>query len=420
MIDDNIRQLESPDPTERRTAILAVGKAGDPRALPFLLKIYKNDPDPVLRELALRAGRHIRDTQTQTAQSPAVPPPVTQPVSQPVRPSPAPLSPVPLSQVTPAPTSPVTELSPLTPAPLAPVRKLPTEREKALAKGRLDLAIGQKLQGQNGKATESLAEAVRYDPDLAVDTVALNLAANLTGISDVKQAMAEIVKRAEAQRAQGGRIAGPKKLLGPAEASPMTDTLLEILVFFVIVLVLSLITTVVLSRQSDEIIQTLATQGRYLQTNPFRGQGSLFVVLVAFVSAIGATIITLLSDTVFYMVGMALGGVGDWFRVVGAVMRVQIVCAIISIGLALLSLWLTSTAGSAPADLEESQKIWDWLSLINIPVGLVALIPMAQCVGRAHEIGFLKGLVTMIGGSIVQCCACFAISWCAVTNLLSR
>jgi hypothetical protein len=53
-------QLKSRDPTVRRQAIVRLGKSLDERALPLLAGVYRGDPDPELRELALKAGKHIR------------------------------------------------------------------------------------------------------------------------------------------------------------------------------------------------------------------------------------------------------------------------------------------------------------------------------------------------------------------------
>ncbi len=53
-------QLKSSDPTVRRQAIVKLGKSLDERALPLLAGVYRSDPDPELRELALKAGKHIR------------------------------------------------------------------------------------------------------------------------------------------------------------------------------------------------------------------------------------------------------------------------------------------------------------------------------------------------------------------------
>src|SRR5947209_3519053 len=62
MFDLSVQQLDSPDPAVRRNAIIALGKSADGRALNVLAKVYRTDPDPALRELALKAGQHIKTT----------------------------------------------------------------------------------------------------------------------------------------------------------------------------------------------------------------------------------------------------------------------------------------------------------------------------------------------------------------------
>ena len=60
MIDQWIQQLKSPDPEQRRQAIVALANTRDPAALAPLAAIYRGDPEPALREMALKAGRYIR------------------------------------------------------------------------------------------------------------------------------------------------------------------------------------------------------------------------------------------------------------------------------------------------------------------------------------------------------------------------
>lgn len=60
MSQDLIAQLRSPDANTRKQAIIELGRSLDERALPALKYIYQNDPVPALRELALKAGKHIR------------------------------------------------------------------------------------------------------------------------------------------------------------------------------------------------------------------------------------------------------------------------------------------------------------------------------------------------------------------------
>src|SRR5689334_11313056 len=97
MIDLYIEQLNSDDPVQRRQAIIELGKSGDERSLRPLANVIKTDPDPVLRELALRAGKHIRGLSAQTTLKPAEPPAPAAPVS------PFAEAPSPFAEETPAP-----------------------------------------------------------------------------------------------------------------------------------------------------------------------------------------------------------------------------------------------------------------------------------------------------------------------------
>src|SRR4051794_19158378 len=99
MIDQYLAQLTSDDPVQRRQAIVALGKSGDERALRPLANLIKTDPDPVLRELALRAGKHIRGLNAQTTLKPAASPVPAGPVSPFAEP---PVAPSPFSEEPPA------------------------------------------------------------------------------------------------------------------------------------------------------------------------------------------------------------------------------------------------------------------------------------------------------------------------------
>src|SRR5258708_5964982 len=85
VFDRYIQQLSSQDVETRRLAIIALGNSADQRAMAALANVYKTDPDPELRDLALKAGRHIKRTTTGSMQvvqaaptQPTAPPPPTQ------------------------------------------------------------------------------------------------------------------------------------------------------------------------------------------------------------------------------------------------------------------------------------------------------------------------------------------------------
>jgi hypothetical protein len=66
--------VKSRNEAERREAIIALGKSGDPAALEPLAEVFRGDANPELRELARKAGLHIRK---QTAAVSAAPLPQT-------------------------------------------------------------------------------------------------------------------------------------------------------------------------------------------------------------------------------------------------------------------------------------------------------------------------------------------------------
>src|SRR5512145_2485405 len=58
-----IAQLQHADPVKRKEAIMMVGRQRCGEALPALAHIYHHDPVPELRDLALKAGRYIKQHQ---------------------------------------------------------------------------------------------------------------------------------------------------------------------------------------------------------------------------------------------------------------------------------------------------------------------------------------------------------------------
>jgi hypothetical protein len=67
---DEIKQLlNSPDAADRKEAIRRLAKLGDVSALTYLSAIYRTDPDEEIRQLALKAGRFIKQNSSLAALS---------------------------------------------------------------------------------------------------------------------------------------------------------------------------------------------------------------------------------------------------------------------------------------------------------------------------------------------------------------
>lgn len=60
------KALRSSDPEERKKGVKALARTGEREALRYLATIYKEDPDPGVRQLALEGGKHVKRLQVQS------------------------------------------------------------------------------------------------------------------------------------------------------------------------------------------------------------------------------------------------------------------------------------------------------------------------------------------------------------------
>ncbi len=224
MLKSYLDQLNSSDAAQRRAAIIALGKLGDPVALPHLAQRYKIEPDPQLRDLIAKAGKHIqqvaaeqkRRSQELAAVSPAAQPQAPRPAIKPLVTPPQPAqravndafdeddppewTPEPQARQLSAKRQTLPVLAPLSApmdqpsrrtnlsAPVAPtieVQPLPqapvSERARRRAKGFLESAYAYQTSGDPAKATLMLARALRTDPDLKDEPGVRGLAMALVG-----------------------------------------------------------------------------------------------------------------------------------------------------------------------------------------------------------------------------------------------
>src|SRR5579859_7607466 len=169
-----LARYRSATPEQRRDAVIKLGKSGDKRAIPLLQQMVSTEPDPHLHDLILKAIQHLQ-SQSSNANAPPTPP-------VPAAPKPTASS----STVGPFLSSydqPLSDSSRSSSYTRAETGSLPSEpakrvsdREKQLAKSRLDYALSLHIAKQNDKAMLILAEAVRADPSILDTQMARNLA----------------------------------------------------------------------------------------------------------------------------------------------------------------------------------------------------------------------------------------------------
>jgi predicted esterase len=217
-----LRQLQHPDPDERRRAIVTLGRSGDPNALPALAHVYRDDPDPALRELALKAGRYLRQQTAHAAPVTSAPPAV----------------PGPAVQAEPAP-------------PQSPERPI-SHRDAQRAKQYASQAMDAFMNGDKARAATHLRKALSINPNLAADKATANLAGEITG-QPPREALAAL---------QGGDL--PRLEKGaPRPRQPLSagKVLTRVLLGFMLLVLAGLVVWFVQSGQFDRWRLALAIEG---------------------------------------------------------------------------------------------------------------------------------------------------------------
>jgi hypothetical protein len=250
MSDEITRLLRSPDPAQRRQGIMRLADARSPAALPLLADIYRSDPVPELRELALKAGRYIR--------------------------GPAGAAP------TAAGTSAV--------APAPGRSQAVSKRDAELARIHLDAAINFHAHGDPARAVENLGKAISLNPALEKETLFANLTLSVMGLP-VASALPILVhpdRRAEFMAQVGGkRKLKRKQAHGKGAEKATWDNVLIDFILFAVVLALVTMAFLVFSLDAiEEAFEASATSVTADQLDTFYSASMAFLIVFAIFSAV--------------------------------------------------------------------------------------------------------------------------------------
>jgi hypothetical protein len=184
-----LKQLNDPDPSVRKQAIIALGRTQDQNALPYLATVFKKDRDPELRKLAKKAGLYIRQQTTDIFPSSA------QAVSG-VSSS----SDNDDNDLMSSASTYYEEIELPEPEPVVEVSALNQER----AKGLLQQALDANLRGNNDKAVHYFQNALKRNPNLKKESYALSLASTITAIPSGEEAIKTLLADAQKKKRGGG------------------------------------------------------------------------------------------------------------------------------------------------------------------------------------------------------------------------
>ena len=434
-----LARFRSATPEQRRDAIIKLGKSGDTRAILLLQQIASVEPVPELRNLTQKAIQHLQSL-SQSAQSGTsynTPPSDSSPSSA--------------LSVEPAATA------------IEPARPV-SARQSQIAKSRLDYALSLHMSGQNDKALSVLAEAANADPAILGTQMGRNLAMALT--DEPSDRAIEIVNAKRRDPKTAGQATRPVFKL--SASADLFNTAIELL-GLLIVLVLSILvgelafvrsanaylsspgsifnvslpdasateiaqiqqssdapsakeTEIANVQQFQQIMESSSTTSGGLQQTQAKlskllQSASTPVALFGFALALGVPVLlfTILGILVTYVVGILLGGVGGVLRFI----RYQTRAYILVFALSLIGTGLAYWVGINPNLPKATQDTLGGLAgLLLLVDAILGLFIFEYAAARAHEFGFLKATLSIIGGNVVLIVLIFVVVLGPVLNSL--
>ena len=382
----HLEMLQSSDPAQRRQAIIALGKSADKRALKPLGQVYKTDPDESLRQLALKAGRHIQKT-TSAADEDALDIVATTPE---VIEAPQPSSDVPdwMNQMGAA----------ATPPP-----KTVTERDRKRAKVLYERAFDAQLHGNPEKVVDYIAEAIEVNPALEKDGTVIGLLAQATGM-DGMSALKQLKQIAAEDTTKGKR----RKKSGVMDWSETFDFFVEMGIWAIVISFIgaAILFLTVNNADWDEVKAEAATQGAteeeleaYDEIEEIsEDYGDVFALIGGAAYGAMITLTSVFMSFITWFVGSTfMGGEGLIFPFLRAMMRVTAAVLLISTTATALTYWLSPTEGS------------DLAVILGLGPLVVGLALIGWTIGRVHGFGTAMGCFNMVGtiiACVVMTCGC--------------
>lgn len=372
MFDQTLQQLRNSDPVQRRQAIVAIANSGDPRALSTLRKVAASDPDPALRTVAERAVHYVETKQTQPPSAPiaSAPPPPEPPLQSDWGQQ--------IQQMNAASSDPITQ-----------------------ARGQLNNAFGSHASGDDAGAQAALARALYLNPAFADSVEVRTLASTITGLPPD-----EAITRLTA--------APPKSKTPVASASDSCLTLIIELGILFIVLTVSFLLTFNLVRQNIGAIlppvsgtaqQTAAVKQVISQITNL--PQSLVLVWAMVAAVFGVFGFLAWNGIIQLFSTIVLGGDGGWGEFLNAMLRIQIVTAIIgTIPVVLTFLTLRSTAAAQ----RNVNNIGSTITGLN---GLGTVIAQVYFTSRVHKFDWVRGFVAVVLSPVIIGCSCVVLVFLA-------
>lgn len=364
MLDEQLQQLHSPDPDQRRQAITALANSKDAAALAPLAAVYRSDPDPALRELALKAGRYLR----QHAPLPAAPGTAAA-ISEAASPDDA-----------------VSKAS---------------ARDRELAKGYLETATTYHTEGDKVRAVENLGKALALNPALAKESFVYNLIMSLTGMSPAEALpiLTHPDRRGELILRMGGRQKTkrlPEHIKNP-EKMTWEYVIADFGIYFLVTTISLLLVFVLSIPAIEDLFDTMPGVTPTGSLDALLTASIIALVMIAVVVGISSVISLAVQGVAIHAAAIyILGGEGTLIYLYRRIVPFEsMVTAAFGGGFVIMTLF-----GS-------SGEVWFLISLASIVGSVAAAYYMAVLVGEVYNFGAGSGCGAILLGSVLLA----VVSW---------
>lgn len=395
MINQYVQQLHSSDARVRREAIIALGKSNDPSALSALADSYRSDPDPSLRELALKAGRYLKQqmgTAAQPASESVIATPRTKETSERIR-----------RQVEEDEYDDPPDDLPTKPEVLRPKRAV-TPHDVTRSKGYIDAALTQNERGDNGKAVKLLRQAIDLNPDIIKDNYFISVASGITN-RDPQDTLAFLLDEGQLTsfaRESAREVVQKRKskhIESAAESSSWMGAGMEALLYFLInaggAIIIALV--VVQSMQSafndprvlNELGMPLSMREAF---STFASAGAAFVFIYGLLFGAAQTISMFIYGFIVHLAAVFLfQGKGLYRHFMDKIFGFYNKRLLVYYGLGLVATILTF-AGALP--------IVACLSIVIAFFSLWMLFQQMQVTAKAYDFGALGGCLSNVAAGV--------------------
>jgi len=390
-------RLSSSDPAVRQKAIIALGRSGNPKALPLLHQVYDSDPDPALRDLALRAARHIRRASQPAApeQTPAPAPVERRPplderyagYEDPAAAAPAYILPV-YDEASQPYTTDGYEIVERAAAADSAISAADRTRARALVKRAAEL----EKEGALKDSLSTLVAALELDAALVDDTATQKLASALIGQEG--QQAAAILADPQRRGMYVGHI--PERRIERVKRTggvSWGEVWLDVGIYFVLAVLLSVLELVLTVNFMPGLLETLAVRmGEPLPPEyialldpALLSQNLPAVVLGSLGSGVWSVLVVLFMLWLVHLIAAGLGGHGTLTQTYHAVIPVQ--TALLLLGGVVLALGLFS-------------GVLELLAVGGLLLAVLGIVLPIRALAKAHSFGAVSGCLAWFLGGI--------------------